>query len=267
MTIHDLIFKIYPETYPFIDRLIYDKKFRYSCKNSDAIVAISESTKNDIVRFYGIDPDKIHVIYPLCDPEYFTWKSEEYISTVIEKYGLPDEYILYTGSITERKNLGTLIKAYSLLDKNFRLPLIIAGSGGAYKNKVKDMVSQLGLQGNIHFTGTIQYTGELQAIYRHAKVFVFPSLYEGYGLPVMEALLCKTPVITSAGSSLAEAGGPHSYYVDPLKPEEIAQGITFILGNSDHSKMMSEKGYEYSSHFNGKMISRQMMELYTRIKK
>jgi len=265
VTIHDLIFKIYPETYSFADRLIYDKKFRYSCENADAIISISESTKNDLIRFYGIDPAKIDIIPPVCNPEYFTWKSEEYTRKVLETYSLPPEYILYAGSVTERKNLISAIKAYSLLDKDYRIPFVIAGSGGSYKNNVIAMVKRLGLQEYIHMTGNIHHTEELQALYRHAKVFIFPSLYEGYGLPVMEALLCKTPVITSSVSSMPEAGGPHSYYIDPLKPEEIARGIMLILGNSEYSKMMSEKGYEYACTFNSQAISRKLMKLYKRV--
>lgn len=265
VTIHDLIFKVYPNTYPFHDRAIYDLKFRNSCWHADAVIAISESTRNDIIKYYGIPYEKIQVIPPAFDDDYLLPLDHTFASHIIEKYHLPSEYMLYVGSITERKNLLTIIKAYSLLQERDRIPLVVVGEGNAYKKKVLDMLCKYKLDSRCIFIGNIHHTEELRAIYTRALVFLFPSLYEGFGLPVMEALLCRTPVITSSTSSLPEAGGPDTCYVNPNDPSELAFSISSILSDKIKASRMADKGWEYAQQFNGKRIAGMVAELYEKI--
>lgn len=265
VTIHDLIFKVYPDTYPFHDRTIYDLKFRYSCRNADAVIAISESTRNDIIQYYGIPSEKIHVIPPAFDDDYLLPIDPAFTGHVRKKHNLPSEYMLYVGSITERKNLMTIIQAYSLLEEKDRTPLVIVGEGHKYKKKVLDAIHKYKLESRCIFIGNIHHTEELRAIYSNAMLFLFPSLYEGFGLPVMEALLCRTPVITSSTSSLPEAGGTDTCYVKPTDPSELAFSIRSILADRMKASLMAEKGWEYAQQFNGKRIAGMVAELYEKI--
>ena len=142
VTIHDLIFKTNPETYSLSERLVYDKKFKYACHQADKIVAISESTKQDIIRFYGIEPQKIEVVYQVCNPIFYQLRSQAENESVRQQYHLPDRYFLYVGSVEARKNVKLIIKAYQQLEQKDIIPLIIVGKGGRYKEEVKAMISQ-----------------------------------------------------------------------------------------------------------------------------
>ena len=265
VTIHDLIFKVYPHTYSAIDRKIYDFKFRDSCQRADRIVAISYNTKRDIVRFYGIDPSKIEVVYQSCDPLYY--RSEE--PTGEEHRGrslldtLPSEYLLFVGSIQERKNSRLLLASYQYLSSDERIPLVVVGKGGKYLQQMKALAQAQGIQNLVFWKDDVADNHQLRRLYQNATALVYPSLYEGFGLPVVEALLSKTPVITSNVSSLPEAGGPHSLYVDPSQPEELAHAIRKVLNEEALRQTMQEEGYAYAlEHFAPEVVTQQMMQLY-----
>jgi glycosyltransferase involved in cell wall biosynthesis len=262
VTIHDLIFKIYPKTYKAFDRMIYDHKFKYACQKSDKIVAISESTKNDIVDFYGIDEDKIEVVYQACSPLYLDLQSAEAVKKVKVKYQLPENYLLYVGSVIERKGLLKIIQALELIKKEDRLPLVIVGEGGSYAEKVKKYADEKGLERWLIWI-SVQENAELQAFYQGAKIFIYPSIYEGFGIPVVEALLSKTPVITSNVSSLPEAAGPNSICVNPNNPAELSTAIIQILGDSVLQEKMKLEGRIYAeSMFNNEIVTAKMMKIY-----
>lgn len=265
VTIHDLLFKRFPDQYAAIDRHIYDGKFRYACKQADRIVAISEATKRDIVHYYSIDPQKIEVIYQSCHERFLQAKSQSTIQNTLDRHGLPAEYLLYVGSIIERKNLLGVIKAVEALSPGFQLPLVVVGSGkGAYRNKVKNYISVRHLQDKVFFIKPL--SSELPALYQQAAVFLYPSLGEGFGIPILEALFSKTPVITSRLSSLPEAAGPSSYLLDdPADFQAIAQGVEGILGDERFRSQMIEKGYLYAHRFRGEPLTHQMMALYEEI--
>jgi len=246
VTIHDMIFKILPETFPLIDRKIYDFKFRYSCNNADKIIAISESTKKDIQKFYQIEDSKIEVIYQSCHPIYYEPLDETLCKVTHKKHQLPKRYILSVGSIEARKNLGTLINALSLIDSKIRLPLVVVGKGKKYKKECIKLAKKIGLEKEIHWIKNLESVAELKCIYHKASAFIYPSFYEGFGLPVVEALLSETPVISSNCSSLPEAGGPHSIYINPKNAEELKDAIeSIILKKFDIDKMTSI-GKEYA---------------------
>lgn len=260
VTIHDLIFKRYPKQYKPADRKIYDLKYQYACKHAQKIIAISESTKKDIVDFYNISPDKIEVVYQSCHARFQQENSQKTISRVLRHHGIPEDYMLYVGSIIERKNLLGIVKALKILPNSLRLPLVIVGSGGAYKKKVQNFANQNGLDQYLYFVQPD--FEELPALYQQAQIFLYPSFSEGFGIPVLEALFSKTPVITSNISSLPEVAGPDSCQVDPGNSEAIAHGIERILTDDQLRANMVEKGLAYAQRFKAQNLTQKMMAIY-----
>lgn len=261
VTIHDLIFKIYPKLYPFVDRKIYDLKFRFACEKADAVVAISESTKQDIIRFYDIPEEKIKVIYQSCNSSFRVEKTIMERADILKKYDLPSDYLLYVGSVIERKNLLTIIKAMEQLPATLDIPLVVVGSGKGYLKKIQKYIANKPIGERIIFTKNIAFS-DLPAIYQQAQLFIYPSVYEGFGIPIIEALNSSIPVITSPISSLPEAGGKSSLYVDPIDDTAMAAGISKILDDKHYRAEMIEKGLEYVRKFDAEKVTKEMMELY-----
>lgn len=261
VTIHDLIFKKFPEQYSKIDNKIYDIKFKYACVNSDKIIALSNSTKNDLINLYGISEEKINVIYQTCGSHFFNPIDLQIKSNVIEKYNLPKEYLLFVGSIIERKNLLSVIKAIEILPKNYQLPLVVIGNGTSYKKKVCNYLAEKNIQNKVIFISNALYS-ELPSLYNLASIFILPSLYEGFGLPVLESMLCETPVITSNISSLPEVGGPESMYVNYSKIDEISNAIESILSNTEKTNSMIKTGKQFAQNFTSEVITPKVMKLY-----
>ncbi|WP_353481609.1 glycosyltransferase family 1 protein [Haliscomenobacter sp.] len=263
VTIHDLVFKHRPDYYPLIDRTVYDLKFRYACQKADAIVAISESTKKDIINFYQIPAEKIQVIYQSCDERFMQEKSAKLIDQILAKYQLPSEFMLYVGTITERKNLLGIVQAMAMLPPSLRIPLVVIGKGKEYKAQVVQFLQQEGLSKLVIFTQVDN--DDLPAIFQKASIFLYPSRLEGFGIPVIEALFSGTPVISSRVSSLPEAAGPASWLVDPEEPAQITGGIERILEDASFRKNMIDSGFQYAQSFKGEMVTEEMMDLYERI--
>jgi glycosyltransferase involved in cell wall biosynthesis len=270
VTIHDLIHERHPEQYNPIDVQIYSKKFRYACKHADKIMAISQQTKKDIIDFYDIPAEKIVVCYQSCNPLFAIDVSEEEKQKVKKKYDLPEKFYLYVGAITERKNLLNICKAFTLVRKEVDIPLVIAGDGGKYKQRVKDFIKENSLEDRIIFlyekkelagNKTIPLN-DMPAIYQSAIAMVYPSYFEGFGAPVLEALWSKLPVITSNVSALPEVGGPGSYYVNPDSPEEIAKALTIIYTDRFLGKIMKDAGSKHVLKFSPQQYVESVMELY-----
>jgi glycosyltransferase involved in cell wall biosynthesis len=269
VTIHDLIHERYPEFYPFIDRKIYTAKFKSACEKADVVVAISEATKQDIIEFYKIDERKIKVIYQSCHPQFYLKNlTENKLSTNFnlppqprELGGAGSQYLLYVGTVNERKNLLGLVKAIEILDKSVRIPLVVIGDGGAYFRKVKAYIHEKGLGNEIIFLKNVLFS-DFPLIYRNAKALILPSFQEGFGIPIIEALWSDCPVITSVGSCFPEAAGPDSIYINPYKPNEIATAIDKVLTNEVVRERMILRGYEYVQQFHEKTIGEQWMQLY-----
>lgn len=263
VTIHDIIFLTYPDMYTAIDRAIYNYKFRYACKHADKIIAISECTKQDIIKHFGTSPEKIEVIYQAIQPTFYSMQPEDAATQIVKKYNLPEDYLLYVGAINSRKNLLGIVKALALLPQDMQIPLIIVGNGHQYKKEVLEYAEKAGLSNRLRLISNLHDPVELQAFYQKARIFVYPSFYEGFGLPVTEALLSKVPVITSGQSCLPEAGGPDSHYVDPGQPEDIAEAIKIILSDENKRQNMIEKGYLYAhERFDVKRLTTQVHQLY-----
>lgn len=263
VTVHDLIFKKYPHQYNKIDNLIYDFKFKYACKNSDRIIAISESTKKDIIDFYHIPEDKISVVYQTCDPIFYNHNNNKQLD-VFNKYNLPKEYLLNVGTIIERKNLLNIVKAIELVKDC--PPLVVIGKGKEYKNKILKYINEKRLAGKVIFLDNVDFC-DFPVIYSSAKVMIFPSIYEGFGIPIIEALFCKIPVITSNISSLPEAAGQGSLLINPFDIEDMANAISKVLTDSYLRNEMIVKGYEFVQKFSAKKVTADVFNIYQQIKK
>jgi len=263
VTIHDLIFKIYPKLFNSIDRMIYDQKLRHSCLKADKIIAISNNTKSDIINIYDIDPLKIEVIYQSCNTLYYDSLQKGKSDNVLAKYNISKEYFLCVGSIEKRKNLKLILESYRQFSPEKRIPLVMIGRGRRYGKEILGMIKEKGLEGSVHWIYDLEDNLDLKTIYNRSLALLYPSLYEGFGLPVVEAMLSKTPVITSNVSSLPEAGGPDSLYIDPRDPEALTDAINKILDDSDLRERMIKSGYEYAMQkFNAKQTTHQVMDCY-----
>ncbi len=263
VTMHDLAFKRYPSFYPWADRQIYDIKVLHAAHKANHIIAISDSTRQDLMEYYGVSPERITVIYQSCNEQFQQEKSQKTIDYVLQKYALPRDYLLFVGTLNERKNLMVVLEAMRQLPAELQLPLVVVGDGTAYKQKVLGYIQQHQLSERVWFIRP-DYE-DLPAIYQQADIFIYPSLYEGFGIPILEALFSETPVITSNISSLPEAAGPDSILVNPQNPEEIAHGISSILDDTVLQRQMIEKGYQYAQRFQGDLLSAQLMDLYEEI--
>ncbi len=245
VTIHDLIFLRHPKLYPLIDRKIYNKKFKSACELADVIVATSKQTKNDIVEFYSVNPEKIKVVYQSCEDVFRNDMTKEDIRKTQLKYKLPEKYLLYVGTIEERKNLLTIVKAMTIAKD---IPLVIIGKKKSYFKKVERFISKNKLKKRVLFLENVP-NEDMPALYRSSEIFIYPSLFEGFGIPIIEALSCKTPVITTKGGCFEEAGGKDSIYIDPMNHEQLAEEIKKVLSLSDVRKSVTEKGFEHSKIF------------------
>lgn len=259
VTIHDLIFLRYPQCYPLIDRLIYTYKFRKACQDADAIIAISQCTRQDIIQFFGIDARKIRVIYQGCD-ESFTHPAEERLKKEAKtKYHLPARYILCVGSIEERKNALLAVEAMTGVPEDIHLVLV--GKRTRYTNQIDSFISTHQLEQRVHLLHdvTFQY---LPAIYQLAEIFVYPSRFEGFGIPIIEALHSGIPVIAAIGSCLEEAGGPDSVYVHPDDKEGLKEAINALLNNPEKRQYIIKQGQQYVTRFSEKRQADELMDLY-----
>ena len=264
MTIHDLIFIRYPQFFSWIDRMIYWRKFKHSCAKADKIVAICHQTKEDVANILNVPREKIEVVYQSCHPIFYKRIPYEESKEVLSRYKLgPGGYILYVGAIEERKNLLPLVRAFSRLDGDHRMVLVGAGSPH-YRRRVVDEIGRLKLKGKVSLPGSVP-SCDLPALYQKASVFVYPSLFEGFGIPIVEALFSGVPVVTSKGSCFPEAGGEHSIYIDPSKDDEILQGIQKVFWDNTLREKMIEEGKSFVQKFHWKNTTENMMRLYSQV--
>lgn len=262
VTIHDLIFRRMPECYKFFDRKIYDYKFRKAAENSDVVIAVSECTKKDIVELYHIDAEKIRVVYQGCDAQFAKEISEDEKIRVAQKYDLPERYILNVGSIETRKNALQIVRA--LKDVDASVSLVIVGRRTKYAAKIDEYVKSNGLDARIKIISGIDFK-DLPAVYAQAEVFVYPSFYEGFGIPIVEALNVGVPVIAATGSCLEEAGGASSIYVDPTNDKEMSDAIDRVLADTDLKAKMIADGKEYAKRFSEEQCAKEIFEIYREI--
>ena len=238
VTVHDLIFRILPGCYKPVDRWIYTWKFRSACRRADRIVAVSECTKRDIVRLFGIDPAKIEVIYQGCDEMFAERRSAAELDRAAREYGLPERYLLNVGTLEERKNLLEVVQALEHLPAEIHL--VAVGGRTAYTARVERYAAEHGLTDRIHLLHKVTYR-DLPLLYARAEVMV------------------------ATGSCLEEAGGPDQLYVSPDDPAELARAVSRILDDPELRRTLAERGRAYVERFRMEVVGPQMADLYGRL--
>ena len=262
VTIHDLIYIRYPEYFKKIDRVIYNRKFRYACLVATRIHAISEQTKLDLITFFDIPKEKIVVIYQSINPLYYSILTEAQRLAVLGKYQLTERFLLTVGTIEPRKNLVALLKG--MLSAKIDLPLVVVGKPTDYMQEVQQLIDLHLIELKVIFLSSLDDVN-LQVLYQSALAMIYPSVFEGFGLPVAEAQASGCPVITSNTSSLPEAGGDAALYIDPKQPEEIGKAIRQLLDDPDLRKSLIAKGKVNAQRFMPEKYARQLKQLYNTI--
>lgn len=262
VTVHDLIFMRFPQYFGAINCAIYKAKLQYACNHADKIIAISQRTKDDLVELLKIDPGRIEVIYQNCASSFSFALHPDTKKAVQKKYNLPKRFLLNVGTIEPRKNLMLLVKA--LPSVNYKTPLVVVGKPTKYLEEVKKYIAANHLADRVIFLHEVTFA-ELPAIYQLAEMFIYPSRYEGFGIPIVEALRSGVAAIGAKGSCLEEAGGPHSLYTNPDDEQELAKLINRVLRNKQLKEEMILKGYEYAHIFDDEKLSNQLFNLYQKV--
>jgi glycosyltransferase involved in cell wall biosynthesis len=260
VTVHDLIFFRFSQFYNPIDVSIYKFKLRHACRMADKVIAISQQTRQDLIDLLQVDGSKIEVVYQGSHPNFKVQKSADEVRSVRIKYNLPERYILNVGTIEPRKNLLTLVKAVASMRKQ-SLPLVVIGRRTKYFNDVLAEVQRLRLDDKVIFLHTASFA-DFPAIYQGATVFAYPSLFEGFGIPLVEAIESRIPVITSKGSCFSEAAGPSSIYIDPENVEDLASQLHNVLNDGDLREQMVQQSSQYIQRFQPSVIAANLMSIY-----
>ncbi len=270
VTIHDLIFERFPKTYHLDERYTHRWKIKRACKIADAVIAISEQTKNDLIELYGVTPQKITVCYQSCNPIFEKTISEIEKNNVKKKYQLPDQYFLFVSSITARKNLIAICRAMIILKDTLAIPLVIIGDGKIEKNEVKQLMKENGIEHRLLFLNELSAAKEdsftsaadFPAIYQQALALVYPSIFEGFGLPILEAMWSGLPVICSSVSSMPEVAEDAALYFSPEDTNQLAQHLQEIASDQQLVKILKDKGREQAKKFSTENYANQIIKIY-----
>lgn len=261
VTVHDLIFIHTPQYYHWIDRQIYNFKFRRACRCADRVIAVSEYTKQEIMHYYHTPESKIDVVYQGCDPVFSQKIEERKLQEVKARYQLPDKFVLYVGSIEERKNLMLVAKAMAKLNRRAAIHVVAVGRRTAYLDKIQDFLKAQGIEHLFHFYHQVPYA-DLPSFYKWASTFAYPSRIEGFGIPLLEAISSGVPAIGCTGSCLEEAGGPNSIYVNPDDAQGMADAILRTCTDEDLRQHMISEGKKYALNFSDEKLSHDLMRVY-----
>lgn len=271
VTIHDLIFMRHPEYYNWLDVKIYEWKFRQTLKEADRIIAISECTKRDIIELGGISGDNIDVIYQSCNPRFLASPSNNpsfpnahpsSLNAQRSSLNLPRRYMLIVGTIEERKNLMLAMRSLARLPEDIHL--VAVGRRTPYTAKVEQEAERLGVRSRLHILSGVS-DADLHVIYSLAEVFVYPSRYEGFGIPIIEAIFSGLPVVACTGSCLEEAGGSDCLYVHPDDVDGFAQCVCRMLIGSPERDARIRLSQNYVQRFCGQDVASQVAGIYNQI--
>jgi glycosyltransferase involved in cell wall biosynthesis len=263
LTVHDMIFKLFPEHQKPLNYWYLNATMPMYCRRAHAIITVSESSKRDIVARYGIAPEKVTVVYESAAPE-FSHGSQAVMEHARRRYFLPERFLIHVGTIEPRKNLRRLIEALNLLrERGLDIPLVIVGAKGWLYDELFRRVEELNAGDDIRFLGYVPAV-DLPALYGAATAAVMPSVYEGFGLPVLEAMASGTPVISSDTSSLPELGGEAAFYFDPYDVEGMASAIRDVWTDADLRADMSQRGLEQASSFSWERAADETTRVYER---
>lgn len=261
VTVHDLIFIHTPQYYHWIDRQIYNFKFRRACRCADRVIAVSEYTKQEIMHYYHTPESKIDVVYQGCDPVFSQEIEEGKLQEVKARYQLPDKFVLYVGSIEERKNLMLVAKAMAELNRRAAIHVVAVGRHTAYVDQIQDFLKAQGIDHLFHFYHQVPYA-DLPSFYKWASTFAYPSRIEGFGIPLLEAISSGVPAIGCTGSCLEEAGGPNSIYVNPDDAKGMADAILRTCTDEPLRQHMISEGKKYALNFSDEKLSHDLMKVY-----
>ena len=262
VTMHDLIVLRYPHLYKPVDRKIYIPKYRYACSNADLVIAVGRQTEKDLIDLMGVDPKKIRTVYQGCDNRFRSRPADSDLTDVKRKYDLPDKYILNVGTIEPRKNLSAIVAALRRLPDEINL--VAVGKPTEYIETVKREIKKFGLVDRVRFLHGVTFA-DLPAVYALASVFVYPSIFEGFGIPILEALNMRIPTIAANTSSLPEAGGDAALYFDPDDSDTLATHIGNVLDDSDLRKTMIEKGLAQAEKFSDRNVAASLNAVYSEL--
>ncbi len=266
VTIHDLIYLRYPEYFPVVDRVVYNRKFRSACKSADKIVAICDQTKRDIINFFHTEASKIEVAYQSVGEQFYETLSLEAVSSTLSRYQIEKPYFFYVGALEARKNAHMLVRSFGAIANEVSADLVIVGKGGKYEEECKQIVTDLGLNERVHFLGGASYE-DLPALYQGALALCFPSHFEGFGIPIVEALFSQTPVITSKGSCFPESAGPDSLFVDSESMDELAFEMKRVASDEELRAKMASRGHEYAQRFHDSQTTKRLAQIYMQVMK
>ncbi len=265
VTFHDMTFFLYPHLHTRVKRLFFPGMIRISARRADALIAVSEQTRLDAIRILHLSQEKITTIPLGIHPDFHPIQDQTTLQACREKYRLPQTFILYVGLVEPRKNLPVLLKAYHLLlQKQSPPPLVIAGRMGWGAQEVLQHVKQLGLQDKVIFTGYVD-AADLPLVYNLAQLFVYPSRYEGFGFPPLEAMACGTPTITSAVSAMPDHVGQAAVLVQPDNPQALHTAMLDLLTQPDYRKRLSQAGPQQVAKFTWAETARQTRVLYQKV--
>lgn len=262
VTIHDLAFIRYPQYYKPIDRLLYRRKYGASARAADHVITVSEQTRRDVIDIFGVEEERVTTVYQGCSERFAQIQPEE-VAAARQALRLPQRYMLFVGSIEGRKNLLLAVEALAQLQDK-ELHLVAVGRRTPYVQQVLDRARRLGVTSRLHLLHQVGGT-YLPGIYGGAEVFVYPSRFEGFGIPIIEALNAGIPVIGATGSCLEEAGGPTSLYTDPDNADMLASLIDRVLIDISLRRLMIDEGRSYVERFTPKRIARDLSQVYEQV--
>ncbi|KWW31649.1 MAG: Glycosyltransferase [bacterium P3] len=265
VTIHDLVAWRYPQYFNVIDAFIHRVKMRHSCHSADIVVAISEQTKNDIIHYLHIPESKIRVLYQSCDEIFWQPVTEEDIASVRQSYHLPDRYIISVGTVEERKNQLAIIEALSRLPEWVHL-VLVGRSRGRYGRLVRRSIEEKGLSQRVHWLTDARFS-DFPALYAASSAAAYMSFFEGFGIPILEAMCSGTVVLTSNCSSMPEVGGDAVLYADPRRSDEIAAQLLRLLTDDVLRADLLSRSRQRIQRFTAEKIGDDFYRLYVELYK
>lgn len=266
VTVYDVSVLTHPECHTRANRAFCLRGIKDAVRYADSIIAISEHTKEDLMKYFDAPAELVTVTRLAAGPGYREVKAPEVLRAARDKYGLPENYILFVGSLEPRKNVRTLLKAYSSLPERFKREfcLVIAGGRGWLNSDIPGVVKDLNISERVRFAGYID-KDDIAAVYSQAAVFAYPSLYEGFGLPILEAMSCGTPVVTSDASSMPEVAGDAAILVSPTDADGIAAALERVLESAEVREEMREKGLKRAAGFSWEKCAGETLDVYRKV--
>lgn len=261
VTMHDVLWRRLPETYPWVDRRLYDWKYGHSCRQADAVIAISRQTADDVQAAWGIPDDRIHVVYQGCHSQFRRSVEVTEAEAIRLRHGLPPAFLLQVGTIETRKNAHRTLEALAALPANRRLPLVLVGRPTSYLKQVRERARTLGVTDLLHVRDSVPFP-DLPGLYAAARAVIYPSRFEGFGIPILEAVSVGVPVVTSTGSCFREAGGEAALYADPEDPEAIADALDRALWDESTRTALRSVGRQWQERFSPPRIAADLLAVY-----